>query len=498
MYTLSRHIKKLREYLLSNHKVRMIALVAALLSSLTLCTSYVLDSLENCNSVLNQTKEWITLLGNFSNIEQCIDTCVNTTGCNSYTYYKTPSDTSHYQQCWAYMNNHMWFPYAYSNSDCGRIIQACQSDVNCSYNGVCNSKTGNCSCDAGWYGYTCNNLNLLPAIPNTGYNYTNSSFNTSPWGGSIQYDSKNKVYSMMVAEMEYNCGINSWTTNSQIVFAQTSDNNYISKYSRINRMLVPFAHSPDIIYASNTNEYVLIYVHNKTNNDVPPCRLCNSGWTPSGCKSQNVSEVTAIRYISGDNLSVAWDINQWSNPIELYNIGEGDSNFAAQINDDGGLVGMMRTGATSLYLVTAKDWKDNSSYVLHNNGGDGNQDSPGLFPYLTENGMEDPYVWKDCNGRWHALFHNRMPADPYDSQLLCGSHAYSDTNGTKWILGGTAFSNTVVFNVTDENGEKYDNVTFSRRERPHLVFDGCKPAAITSGVEFYKDKTFTLIQPISH
>ena len=73
---------------------------------------------------------------------------------------------------------------------------------------------------------------------------------------------------MVVAEMEYNCGINSWKTNSEIVFAQTSDNNYISKYSRINRMLVPFAHSPDIIYASNTNEYVLIYAHNKTNNDV--------------------------------------------------------------------------------------------------------------------------------------------------------------------------------------------------------------------------------------
>ena len=76
----------------------------------------------------------------------------------------------------------------------------------------------------------------------------------------------------------------------------------------------------------------------------------------SGCQGQNVSEITALRYIK--NLSDGYDINNWSDPIYLLNLGTGDSNFAAQINNDGSLIGMVRS-----HLITASNWKDNTTYI---------------------------------------------------------------------------------------------------------------------------------------
>eukprot|EP01084_Bolivina_argentea_P259112 437098_1 len=84
--------------------------------------------------------------------------------CDSYTYYKDNSN-----QCWSYINNPLWLPYTINNADCGRIIYSCKSDLDCSLNGVCSTQTGNCTCDAGWSGYKCDNLTLLPATKSSGY-----------------------------------------------------------------------------------------------------------------------------------------------------------------------------------------------------------------------------------------------------------------------------------------------------------------------------------------
>ena len=48
-------------------------------------------------------------------------------------------------------------------------------------------------------------------------------------------------------------------------------------YTRISMILSPFEYSPNIIHAPSTNEYVLMYVHNKTSNDMPPCKQCTDG-----------------------------------------------------------------------------------------------------------------------------------------------------------------------------------------------------------------------------
>ena len=69
-----------------------------------------------------------------------------------------------------------------------------------------------------------------------------------------------------------------------------------------------------------------------------------------------------------------------------------------------------------------------------------------------------------------------------------------------WTVSGAAYGNTVQY--TD--GATY---TFSRRERPHLVWApgkrGVTPVALTNGVEYgaaantpYQDTVFTLSQPL--
>ena len=258
---------------------------------------------------------------------------------------------------------------------------------------------------------------------------------------------------------------------------------YNSKYTRKSTIIVPFAHSPGIIYAPNTDEYVLLHVHNLTDNIKPQCTGCKDGCTTSNgnCTAQVMTEVTGFRYIK--NLSDADDITKWSDTIIIDAIGIGDSNIAGQIMEDGSFLGMIRKNEHTLYLVTASNWKDNTTWIVHN-------DSL-LFNELPNNGIEDMFPYKDCKGNWHAIFHNEIPQE--DNVVVCGGHGFSE-DGMNWIYGGLAFNNIVEY----DNGEMY---TFSRRERPHLVFDtsdNCTLVALTSSVEYTCDATFTFIQPIKH
>ena len=266
--------------------------------------------------------------------------------------------------------------------------------------------------------------------------------------------------------------------------AQSEIGEYNSNYIRKSTIIVPFAHSPGIIYAPNTDEYVLMHVHNLTDHDTPPCTECTAGYTVNCTAQNNMTVVTSIMWI--DDLSNADDINQWNGPMRISAIPPGESTLAGQIMDDGSFLGMMEGSGTTQYLVTASNWKDNKTWIVHTESV--------LFPVLAgQTGTEDFYPYQDCKGRWHSLFHNRSPNYYHGDQTVCGAHAFSE-DGVNWIYGGVAFTNTVEY----DDGEMY---TFGRRERPHLVFDAndsCTPVALTTAVEYYKDATFTFIQSIKH
>ena len=108
---------------------------------------------------------------------------------------------------------------------------------------------------------------------------------------------------------------------------------------------------------------------------------------------------------------------------------------------------------------------------------------------------EDPFYWYQANtDSFHAIFHNMGGCKDV------GCHAFSK-DGLSWTLSSTsAYS----FNVIFDNGK---NTTFSRRERPQLVFDPKSgvPTHLINGVQLpqseqpkggQNDYTYSIIVPL--
>ena len=154
-----------------------------------------------------------------------------------------------------------------------------------------------------------------------------------------------------------------------------------------------------------------------------------------------------------------------------------DWNFAITILSNRSAVGLLRAGFT----WWASDYANASTWVPVG-------PLPAGASLPDDSNVEDPFLWRDKQGRFHALFHNM---EPTDGTAYCGTHAFS-SDGANWIAGGWTYGGSVQF--TDGS-----NFTFSRRERPHLLFDGFTPVGLSNGVQYggpYGDAVFTLVQPI--
>ena len=120
--------------------------------------TYFIDNHVDTNNVYGtnvnkKSTEYIIYLGQFKYTIDCINACIKagqdnaTLGrCETYTY-GTPNKMS--QQCYGRFGYPLWIPIAEKYINSGRIIWQCTSDADCSLNGECNLKTGNCSCRTG-------------------------------------------------------------------------------------------------------------------------------------------------------------------------------------------------------------------------------------------------------------------------------------------------------------------------------------------------------------
>lgn len=77
-------------------------------------------------------------------------------------------------------------------------------------------------------------------------------------------------------------------------------------------------------------------------------------------------------------------------------------------------------------------------------------------------GVEDPFLYQDPRGGFHALFHAGHQGGGY---AAAGGHAFSP-DGLTWTFSAAPAYYTTV-NTSDGQAHQY-----SRRERPHLVFNG--------------------------
>ena len=396
---------------------------------------------------------------------------------------------------------------------------ACSSRADCSHNGEC--VTGRCNCSAGWIGTTCHQLNFRSGSTSRGLNLWSRTApyrNTSSWGGAV-VRGDDGVYHIYAAIMANHCGLGTYKSNSYVGHATSSDP--LSTPFELQDVAVDsYAHEPDAIRDPTTGEYVLLftaaYRRNGSNWSTPVwgdeaassptgvnCSVPAAeqhGFSCVGGKCVNVS--SGAQYPSyGDCLKsnkceriafpgryqpaclqwMCWDdptfmafskgpAGPWSTPVIVLDpLPTGDTNLAGVINEDGSFVGLWRAPApvfdpatgqlrnnewvSALRPVRASSWRDPSTYWV--------QPSVDLFPpgaQTTPLALEDPFVWKDGHGAYHALLSDGL------------FHAIS-TDGARWSL-------TPRMSPLDGmRGLPCDGLA----GRPHLVFaeDGHTPIALT-------------------
>jgi hypothetical protein len=162
------------------------------------------------------------LLGKVKSPEDCRDKCIAAfpDTCFSFTHYSPDSpDTDHASSCFAVTTSYYdYFPGLQFDTQVvsGRVWHGCKSNLDCAQNGLC-SADGSCSCNSGWKGDGCTELDLLPTIRNAGYQYSTDGVNVSSWGGVPHGPDSNGLYHMWVSQMTKHCGIIAWGENSIIV-----------------------------------------------------------------------------------------------------------------------------------------------------------------------------------------------------------------------------------------------------------------------------------------
>ena len=203
--------------------------------------------------------------------------------------------------------------------------------------------------------------------------------------------------------MSAGCGINAWETNSQIV--HITSHSPLGPYQRQNLVWPIFAHEPDVVRAPN-GDWVMMYSaypYNETGLARVLCHCSNvtaNGSTPSpgtpGCPFQR-GQPKDLGHPFQQMLAVASEPTGPWRQVEITRLTTAwDWNTALVINKDDSAIGLIRGGM----VVYADNYTKPTAW--HPVGGTG----AGFGPQWTMNGgVEDPYLWQDSAGVYHALAH---------------------------------------------------------------------------------------------
>ena len=394
--------------------------------------------------------------------------------CRSSSWLRAPANASFAGGCYC-RTDARWLPVPSPGVDSARLLWPCAGAADCSHNGACGAG-GACACDAAWGGPACAELRLLPvdaAAP--GLRLTNSTgHNVSTWGAPMLLDEATGRWHAWPSEMVNGCGINSWTSNSHIVHATAPAPG--GPWARAEEVAPVFAHEPGVVRGP-AGEWVMVFSAWALPPDAPRCTDCADGQTlnhPShnGCGA-NASH--AFRTL----LSVAQAPDgPWGPPIDITKLDAPfDWNTAITILPNRSAVAVLR----ALFTWHAEQYDAAATWRPVGGSPQG--------PPMPDANVEDPFIYRDQRGVFHAVVH---AMDVADDQRFCGGHAFSE-DGANWTYTGFAWSNAA--NFSDGSWQ-----TFSRRERPHLLFaaDGVTPIALSTGVEYGGgDAVFTLVQPVA-
>eukprot|EP00947_MAST-08B_sp_MAST-8B-sp1_P004928 g4928.t1 len=347
---------------------------------------------------------------------------------------------------------------------------------------------------------------------------------------------------MYSAELVNHCNMALWLGNSRVVHSVSHDGP-LGPYRRADVVLPVWAHEPNVVRAP-TGEWVMYA------SMLPGGRTANVAGRPCVCSPATGQPISSSSSSpSSSSSSSCTGDRDWSVPLQTYMLFASspngpwskpqlvkqeapliDSNFAPVIRKDGSLLGIFRDDGNdtstrqNLHLVHATNWRDLRSYreeIVHISGGAGGGDD------YSENGEgsgggdsifdgpEDPFVWVDGDGHFHALFHQYPHA--------AGPHAFS-LDGRVWhwapakqdgvavgapgttpgTCAGSPTGNVscAYGPMVELGGDAGGVVTLGSRERPHLVFaaDGVTELALSNGAcPMSEDHgmCFTMVQPLA-
>jgi len=356
----------------------------------------------------------------------------------------------------------------------------CLSDLNCSLNGVCNTDTGVCACDRPWRGVNCAKLGMLPAKPAAGYGQVTGPMRVSSWGGNVLQGRgiDNGTWHLLVAEMVgERCGLHVWGNQSSVVHATATDPQ--GPYTRQGLAVAHQAHNPGTVFVDG--HYYMFHIGSGCNNY--PAKDCNETWNGTWpYHGLAMGKTTALSTASA--------------------LTRGPRDLLAPFKCTGSVLHRSRTPAgpwTPVVLAAGANLRacNNPSPYVHPNGTlfvlckwffqtaprpEGPYTDPipvsvgGPNELNISRNWEDPFLWTDRRGNFHALSHT-WTAELYPANSISG-HAYS-TDGHVWFSSPIEpYNATVAFSDSTSH-------YFATMERPKLVFgghDGLTPLYISNGV----------------
>lgn len=295
---------------------------------------------------------------------------------------------------------------------------------------------------------------------------------TSSWGGSVVRGDDGK-YHMFAAEMSEGCGLKSWSTNSIVVHAVADAP--MGPFERKDVAVQAFAHNPVVARAPD-GTWVLWHIGcGAPNRGVLPCETCSGGQTNKSCPREGeevACTANTTHVLSAKSLDGPWvALNATIVNPHGFNI----DNPAPYFFPNGSVLMLGRDGGSTCRIITAPSW----------------QGPYRLGPMIGEkqDPVEDPFLYRDSRGAFHALFHGGKQGG---GVLVSGYHWFSH-DGLQWSANSKAAFTTAI-NYTDGSSQR-----FSRRERPHLLFDKQgEPTHLFTGLWLgLGDKSATHVQALN-
>jgi hypothetical protein len=346
------------------------------------------------------------------------------------------------------------------------LARACATDDDCSLNGLCvsnvNTNLSICHCDVGWFGPDCGRLDLAPATRYTGFNNTNytapvhyNNRGNSSWGGQIVQDQDDpELFHLLYDQFAHGCGLSGWRPTSFIARAE-SKNGPQGPYVWKQNVTGSFRHNAYVYWSPADDKFLLWSI----GVDVPD---------PKQCGGIN-------KYVES---------GPWS-PFEILINGTNPAPEPLWAPDN--LTRETVLVAEDLKIFTAPNYHGPYTQIFT---------APWNTSDYSPTWTEDPFIWRDKRGHWHALAHWMIDITERNQKYpRIGAHMFARNLTGPWTFKlQEAFNSTV--NFTDGSAE-----TFNRRERPKLFFSDdweVTPLYLVNGVQRMgtTSESYTLIQPI--